>query len=69
MGPDALLVPQPTLEDFPDFVSIPIRIAQHAKAFPDKQCYQCHLEHGSVDNVFVQFYPTLKKVHDRRQGK
>lgn len=43
--------------------------AATARAFPDKQCYQCHLEHGSVDNVFVQFYPTLKKVHDRRQGK
>ena len=29
--PDTPLVPQPTLEDFPDFVSIPIRIAHHAK--------------------------------------
>ena len=27
--PGALLVPQPSLEDFPDFVSIPIRIGQH----------------------------------------
>ncbi|MCY2966478.1 MAG: cytochrome P460 family protein [Planctomycetota bacterium] len=33
-----------------------------AKAFPDKACYQCHLEHGTVDNVFVQFYPTLRKL-------
>lgn len=32
-----------------------------AKAFPDKACYQCHLDHGSVDNVFVQFYPTLRR--------
>lgn len=32
-----------------------------AKAFPDKACYDCHLEHGSDDNVWVQFYPTLKR--------
>jgi len=45
MTPDALpgklLVPQPTLDDFPDFVSIPIRIAHHAKAFPDKRAVVC----------------------------
>jgi len=45
MSPDALpsglLVPQPTLEDFPEFVSIPIRIAQHAKAFPDMRAVVC----------------------------
>jgi len=48
MSPDALpgglLVPQPTLEDFPDFVSIPIRIAHHAKAFPDKRAVVCEGE-------------------------
>jgi len=34
--------------------------AKTAKAFADKACYDCHLEHGTVDNVFVQFYPVLK---------
>jgi long-chain acyl-CoA synthetase len=35
------LVPQPTVGDFPEFVSIPIRIAQHAKAFPGKRAVVC----------------------------
>jgi len=28
MSPDTVLVPQPTLGDFPEFVSIPIRVAR-----------------------------------------
>ncbi|MGE5191328.1 MAG: cytochrome P460 family protein, partial [Deltaproteobacteria bacterium] len=32
-----------------------------AKAFPDKACYDCHLQHADDDNVWVQFYPTLRK--------
>src|SRR6187455_1279656 len=39
--PDALLVPQPTLEEFPDFVSIPVRIARHAIDFPDRRAVVC----------------------------
>src|SRR5690349_8106509 len=35
-APPDLLVPQPTVEEFPDFVSIPIRVAQNAKRFPGK---------------------------------
>jgi hypothetical protein len=31
-----------------------------AKAFADKACYDCHLEHADDDNVWVQFYPTLR---------
>jgi hypothetical protein len=31
-----------------------------AKAFPDKACYDCHLQHADRDNVWVQFYPILK---------
>jgi hypothetical protein len=37
-----------------------------AKAFPDTACYQCHLKHAEDDNVWVQFYPSLrlhKKAH------
>jgi hypothetical protein len=25
-------------------------------------CYSCHLEHGAVDNTFVQFYPVLIEI-------
>src|SRR6186713_1787897 len=42
--PDAFLVPQPTLDDFPDFVSIPIRIARHAAAFPARRAVVCEGE-------------------------
>jgi hypothetical protein len=31
-----------------------------ARAFADKACYDCHLEHADDDNVWVQFYPTLR---------
>lgn len=26
------------------------------------QCWNCHNQHGAVDNVFVQFYPNLRDV-------
>ena len=32
-----------------------------AKAFLDKACYDCHLDHASDDNVWVQFYPVLRR--------
>jgi hypothetical protein len=32
-----------------------------ARAFPDKACYQCHLQHADDDNVWVQFYPILRQ--------
>jgi acyl-CoA synthetase (AMP-forming)/AMP-acid ligase II len=41
MSPDSLLVPQPTREEFPEFVSIPLRVAEHAKAWPDKRAVVC----------------------------
>ena len=31
-----------------------------AAAFRDAACYDCHLKHADVDNVWVQFYPTLR---------
>jgi hypothetical protein len=31
-----------------------------AAAMPKAACYDCHLKHASVDNVWVQFYPTLR---------
>jgi hypothetical protein len=27
-----------------------------------QDCYTCHLEHGAVDNTFVQFYPVLLDI-------
>lgn len=33
-----------------------------AKAFANSACYDCHLEHASDDNVWVQFYPTLLEL-------
>lgn len=29
-------------------------------AHADKECYACHLQHASSDNVWVQFYPALR---------
>jgi hypothetical protein len=31
-------------------------------AFPDDACESCHKAHASMDNVWVQFYPTLRKL-------
>ena len=33
-----------------------------ASAFRDAACYDCHLKHADVDNVWVQFYPTLRSM-------
>ena len=29
-------------------------------------CYSCHVNHGAVDTTFVQFYPTLLKVAEKK---
>jgi hypothetical protein len=31
-----------------------------AEPFPKDRCFACHHQNGQVDNVFVQFYPTLR---------
>jgi hypothetical protein len=36
------------------------RPTKPAKSFPDASCYDCHLKRASKDNVWVQFYPTLR---------
>jgi hypothetical protein len=33
-----------------------------AKAKPDGSCHDCHKKHADVDNVWVQFYPTLRDL-------
>jgi acyl-CoA synthetase (AMP-forming)/AMP-acid ligase II len=44
VSPDTALVPQPTLDDFPDFVSIPVRVARNAEAYPEKIAVMCEAE-------------------------
>jgi hypothetical protein len=36
-------------------------LAATTKAFPKKDCWNCHREHAATDNVFTQFYPVLRK--------
>jgi hypothetical protein len=31
-----------------------------------KACYSCHEQHGAVDTTFVQFYPTLLPITEKR---
>jgi hypothetical protein len=37
-------------------------LAPSAKAHEDVECYDCHKAHAHPDNVWVQFYPTLRKL-------
>ncbi len=39
-----------------------------AKAFPKSACYSCHVKHGADDNVFVQFYPVLRRLKEVDPG-
>jgi hypothetical protein len=40
----------------------PSKLRTSAPAFPDQVCESCHRRHASTDNVWVQFYPTLRKL-------
>ena len=40
--------------------------AATAKAHADSACYQCHLDHADDDNVWTQFYPTLRRLKKAR---
>ncbi len=37
-------------------------VRESAKARPDGSCYDCHKKHADLDNVWVQFYPTLRDL-------
>ena len=37
-------------------------VRESAKAKPDGSCFDCHKKHADVDNVWVQFYPTLRDL-------
>jgi Cytochrome P460 len=41
-------------------------VRESAKAKPDASCYDCHKKHADVDNVWVQFYPTLRDLTKTR---
>ena len=41
MSPDQPIVPQPVIDDIPDFTSIPAYVARHAKSHPDKPAVKC----------------------------
>lgn len=45
------------------------KLRQTSKAFPTSKCYDCHLEHASDDNVFVQYYPVLRRLTKNKQAK
>ena len=38
-------------------------------AFARKECYNCHAEHGAVDNVFTQFYSVLTTARQKQVDK
>jgi Cytochrome P460 len=40
--------------------SDPAKVLASATAFPDQSCANCHQLHASIDNVWVQFHPTLR---------
>jgi hypothetical protein len=42
----------------------PVRTAE--RAFARKDCFDCHAEHGEVDNVFTQFYSVLTAAREQR---
>ena len=38
------------------------KLNDSSEKIPQTMCWSCHHKHGTVDNTFVQFYPTLKPV-------
>lgn len=40
----------------------PTKTLASAPAHPDMDCQDCHRQHASLDNVWVQFYPVLRKL-------
>ncbi|HEV2488260.1 MAG TPA: cytochrome P460 family protein [Candidatus Acidoferrales bacterium] len=43
-------------------------LANSVEAFSKSQCYSCHNQHAADDNVFVQFYPVLRKILNDHKG-
>lgn len=53
--------------DKPAGTEPPVRTAE--RAFARKDCFDCHAEHGEVDNVFTQFYSVLTEAREQRLAK
>jgi len=47
--------------DFDLHKAAPSKVAPAAAAFAADRCEHCHREHASTNDVWVQFYPTLRK--------
>ena len=58
MSPDTALVPQPTQSEFPEFLSIPVRIAQHARDFAHKRAVVCE----GTTRTWADFDSRINKV-------
>jgi hypothetical protein len=43
------------------------RTTKIAKAFKDATCFECHKQHADDDNVWVQFYPTLRDLKSAKK--
>ncbi len=50
--------------DKPGKAAPQVRAAE--QAFERKDCFDCHAEHGAVDNVFTQFYSVLTEARGER---
>jgi hypothetical protein len=48
------------------FPAVPGPLPSSAKAFPKGSCFTCHNTNAAVENSFVQFYPTLLEVAERK---
>lgn len=42
------------------------RDGETARALPNDRCQACHAQHAAKDNVFLQFYPTLRDLPPRK---
>jgi len=69
MTPDAALVPQPSLGDFPEFVSIPIRVARNAVTWPDKVAVACEAEHRTWRDFDRRVNRIARALADMGVGK
>ncbi len=40
-----------------------------ARPFAREKCFDCHAEHAADDNVFVQYYPILRRLPQKSQSR
>lgn len=68
VGVEVALKDSETFEDGWAYFNFSSRdgLRETGPAFPKAVCWNCHNEHGADDNVFVQFYPTLRDHLEKR---